>query len=65
MLFGDSAWSELPISTSSPPATNGEVLEHGLLIDEVLDISGEIDSEMVFTLDICRNVSFSVDTSSD
>ena len=61
MLFGDSAWSELPISTSSPPATNGEVLEHGLLIDEVLDISGE----MVFTLDICRNVSFSVDTSSD
>ena len=61
MLYGGVAWSELPNATSWQEITNGEVSDHGLVIDDLLAIGVDIDGIQEFSLTIDVMQSFPVD----
>lgn len=48
MIFGHTAWSELPLSTLKTQIENGEDFDFDFIIDEILPVDFEIDTENDF-----------------
>jgi hypothetical protein len=60
MLFGRSAWSELPLSTTKQVTPNGEEFDFGFLIDEEINFDTNIDQENSWNIYIQESENFNL-----
>ena len=60
MIFSASAWSEVPLSSSTEQALNGDLLAYQLFIDEILPLNLDVNEQQSFDMKISRGFEITI-----
>jgi len=60
MIFSASAWSEVPLSSSTEQALNGDLIAYQLFIDEILPLNLDVNEQQSFDMKISRGFEITI-----
>ena len=60
MIFSAAAWSEVPLSSSTEQALNGDLIAYQLFIDEILPLNLDVNEQQSFDMKISRGFEITI-----